>query len=141
VDRVLASTIPGRFSDTDASGDGGYNHRIYATTTKDWQTFSPSRLWFDRVQLHRCHHRAGRQTLGDVFKDERKTPLVKRLRLAFADSPRGPWKNVSEPFTGDWVEGPSVARIGPEWLIYSTTTPSLSTTAPCAPPTGERSKT
>jgi len=42
-----ASTIPGRFSDTDASGDGGYNHRIYATTTKDWQTFSPSRLWFD----------------------------------------------------------------------------------------------
>jgi hypothetical protein len=25
---------------------------------------------------------------------------------------------VSEPFTGDWVEGPSVARIGPEWWIY-----------------------
>jgi hypothetical protein len=42
-----ASTIPGRFAEGDASGDGGYNHRIYATTTKDWQTFSLSRLWFD----------------------------------------------------------------------------------------------
>jgi len=53
-----------------------------------------------------------------VFKDERKTPQVKRLRLAFADSPRGPWRDVTEPFSGDWVEGPSVARIGDEWWIY-----------------------
>jgi hypothetical protein len=53
-----ASTIPGRFRGTDASGDTDYNHRIYATTTKDWQTFSPSRLWFDPGG-------AGRQTLGD----------------------------------------------------------------------------
>ena len=53
-----------------------------------------------------------------VFKDERKSPQVKKLRLAFADGPAGPWKDVSEPFTGDWVEGPTVAQIGSEWWIY-----------------------
>ena len=30
-----ATTIPGRFPDTEGAGDTGYNHRIYATTTKD----------------------------------------------------------------------------------------------------------
>jgi len=49
------------------------------------------------LQLHRCHRDASRQTLVMVFKDERKTPLVKRLRLAFADSPRGPWKTSASP--------------------------------------------
>ena len=53
-----------------------------------------------------------------IFKDERKTPLQKRLRLAFADSPAGPWRDVTEPFTRDWVEGPSAVRIGREWWIY-----------------------
>jgi len=40
---------PARFGllpETDASGDKGYNHRIYAMTAKDWRTFSASRLWF-----------------------------------------------------------------------------------------------
>jgi len=43
---------------------------------------------------------------------------MKRLQLAFADSPRGPWRDVTEPFTGDWVEGPSVAQIGRQCWIY-----------------------
>src|SRR5437867_4207647 len=48
----------------------------------------------------------------------RSQPLQKRLRLAFTDSPAGPWRDVTEPFTRDWVEGRSVARIGGEWWIY-----------------------
>ena len=42
-----ATTIPGRFPDTEGTGDTGYNHRIYSTTTKDFQSFTPARLWFD----------------------------------------------------------------------------------------------
>jgi len=53
-----------------------------------------------------------------IFKDERKDPLQKKLRLAFADSPAGPWKNVTEPFTGDWVEGPTAIQIDHWWYIY-----------------------
>ena len=42
-----ASTILGRFAGTEGTGDTGYNHRIYATTTIDWQTFTPAESWFD----------------------------------------------------------------------------------------------
>lgn len=114
-----STTIPGRFPDTEGTGDDGYNHRLYAMTTRDWQTFSAPRLWFDPgfncidATLARD---GGRWIM--VFKDERKNPLQKRLRLAFSDSPAGPWTGVTEPFTSDWVEGPSAIRIGDEWWIY-----------------------
>ena len=39
---VWASTIPGRFAQTAGSSEEKYNHRIYATTTKDWAAFTPS---------------------------------------------------------------------------------------------------
>ena len=114
-----ATTIPGRFPDTEGTGDSGYNHRIYATTTRDFQSFTPARLWFDPGfnSIDATVVPDGKRWIL-VFKDERKNPQVKRLRLAFADSPRGPWKDVSEPFSGDWVEGPSVAKICGEWWIY-----------------------
>ena len=36
-----ASTIPGRFPATAGSSEEDYNHRMYATTTKDFVTFTP----------------------------------------------------------------------------------------------------
>ena len=74
---------------------------------QDFQSFAPAKLWFDpgfnSIDSTLVHD--GKHWIM-IFKDERKTPLMKRLRLAFADSPRGPWKDVTEPFSGDWVEGP-----------------------------------
>ena len=32
-----STTIPGRFPDSDSTGDNGYNHRIYYTTTEDFR--------------------------------------------------------------------------------------------------------
>ena len=40
------------------------------------------------------------------------------LRVAFAGSPLGPWKNVSEPFTQKFTEGPCALKVGDDWLIY-----------------------
>lgn len=118
-----ATTIPGRFPDTENSGDGGYDHRLYSVTTKDWKTFTKPRLYFNPgfnsidstvVQVQP----SGPKSWVMVFKDERKEPLQKRLRVAWASSPQGPWSEVSEPFSRDWVEGPSVVKIGSEWWIY-----------------------
>jgi len=114
-----SSTIPGKFPDTEGTGDAGNNHRVYAFTTKDFRTFTAPRLWFDPG--FNCIDSTLIQTDGKwvmVFKDERKNPLQKRLRLATAASPLGPWSGVTEPFTGDWIEGPSVLNVGSEWLIY-----------------------
>lgn len=114
-----ASTIPGLFPDTEGAGDNGNNHRIYAMRTGDFHTFAKPELWFDpgfncidSTVLH-----TGQRWLM-VFKDERKNPLQKRLRMAWADAAAGPWKDVSEPFTMDWIEGPSVVQAGPDWLVY-----------------------
>ena len=94
-------------------------HRIYAMTTRDWSTFSPAKLWFDPgfscIDATLVHD--GKRWIM-VFKDEREEPVKKNLRLAFANSPTGPWTSVTEPFTDSWVEGPTVAKIEKDWMIY-----------------------
>ena len=42
-----STTIPGRFPDTEKAGDSGYNHRIYSVTTRDFITFSETKLFYD----------------------------------------------------------------------------------------------
>jgi sucrose-6-phosphate hydrolase SacC (GH32 family) len=42
-----ASTIPGRFPETDSSGDNGYNHRMYYVTTRDFQEFSEAKPLYE----------------------------------------------------------------------------------------------
>ena len=114
-----SSTIPGRFPETDDTGDDGYNHRIYATTTRDFVHFAPTRLFFDpgfNVIDATLLEVPGGYLL--VFKDERLKPLQKRLRYAFAADPQGPFGPVSEPISIDWAEGPSAIRMCNEYLIY-----------------------
>lgn len=114
-----SSTIPGRFPETDQTGDDGYNHRFYCATTTDFQDFTGSRLLYDPVfnAIDATLLRAeGKFYL--IFKDERKQPLKKNLRYAVANQPEGPYGQPSEPFTGDWVEGPSAIKIGDQYLVY-----------------------
>lgn len=114
-----SSTIPGRFPQTDETGDSGYNHRIYALTTPDFQTFSKARLFFDpgfNVIDATMLQAGGKFYL--FFKDERKNPVKKNLRYAVADKPDGPFGPPSQPFTGDWVEGPSAIKINGWYIVY-----------------------
>ncbi|HBY63167.1 MAG TPA: glycosyl hydrolase, partial [Solibacterales bacterium] len=85
-----ASTIPGRFPAEGESGGRGYNHRLYAMTTRDWVSFSEAKLWFDPGfnAIDSTLVRDGKRWVM-VFKDERESPVQKRLRLAFADSAAG----------------------------------------------------
>lgn len=114
-----ATTIPGRFPDTEQTGDSGYNHRLYSITTKDWKTFTPAKLFFDPGfnAIDSTIVRDGKRWVM-IFKDERKNPLVKALKTATANSPAGPWRELSEPFTPAWNEGPTAIRIDEYWWIY-----------------------
>lgn len=114
-----ATTIPGRFPDTEGTGDSGYNHRIYSMTTKDWKSYSAAKVFFDPgySTIDSTIVKDGQRWVM-VFKDERKNPLVKALKVAFADSPEGPWTGVSEAFSKAWSEGPTAVKIGKEWWIY-----------------------
>ena len=114
-----ASTIPGRFPETDPSGEEGLNHRIYCTTTRDFLGFTPTRLFYNpgfsvidatMVRANGRHHL--------ILKDETLKPLRKHLRVATGDSPEGPFTELSDPFTPSWVEGPTVLRIGARYIVY-----------------------
>lgn len=114
-----ATTIPGRFPETDHQGDSQYNHRMYSTTTKDFRSFTPTRLFYDpgfNVIDATILRAEGRYYL--IVKDETRNPVRKHLRIASGDRLQGPFTDLSPPFTKDWVEGPSALRIGDDYVVY-----------------------
>ncbi|MEO6005920.1 MAG: glycoside hydrolase N-terminal domain-containing protein [Opitutus sp.] len=114
-----ASTIPGKFPATAGASEDDLNHRIYATTTKDWQSFTPTRLFLDpgfSVIDATLFQDAGQFHL--IVKDETKTPPKKHLRIASANDAEGPFREFAPPFTRDWVEGPTAFKVGADTLVY-----------------------
>lgn len=117
-----ASTIPGKFTETEHGGKNDNNHRIYATTTSDFGTFTPTKLFFD----------PGFNTIDStilpfngksvmIFKDESKHPAaMKNLRIAISSEAAGPYQVEKEPVNppGSWVEGPSTLKVGDEVILY-----------------------
>ena len=114
-----SSTIPGRFPDSDQTGDDGYNHRVYYTTTADFKEFAPSRLLYNPgFNIIDATLLKVDQKYYLIFKDERKNPVKKNLRYAVGETAEGPFGTPSAPFTTDWVEGPSALKVGAEYLVY-----------------------
>lgn len=114
-----ASTVPGKFLETKGSGDNDYNHRMYCVTTKDFRTFSPTRLFYDggfNVIDATILPAAGKFYL--VVKDETKIPVKKHLRLAMSLSAAGPYGPAGDEFTASWVEGPSAIFWQGEFVVY-----------------------
>jgi hypothetical protein len=119
-----SSTIPGRFRETEppegAQSDNRLNHRIYATTTRDFATYTPTRLLYDggfNVIDGTIIDLGTRVAM--IVKDETRWPSPrKHLRMAFADRPDGPWSEAGPAFTADWVEGPTALAVGDTWFVY-----------------------
>lgn len=116
-----ASTIPGRFPETAGASEDDLNHRMYFTTTKDFKTFAPTRLFynpgFSVIDATFVMTNAGPRL---IIKDETRNPPKKYLQIAEAESLQGPFKNLSAPFTPDklWVEGPTALKIGEDYILY-----------------------
>lgn len=115
-----ATTIPGRFTETLGQGDGENNHRMYYTATKDFATFSETRLFYDPGfnVIDATIVRAGTRYVM-FLKNETLKPEEKNLRMATASSPEGPWSAASPKITGDyWAEGPSAVDWQGYWYVY-----------------------
>ena len=113
---IWASCIPGRF-DKGMEEDSN-NHRMYYTTTKDFQSFSNAKLFLDpgfsvidAVIVKRAEY-----DYVLVLKDN--TRPERDIKVAFSSSVLGPWQNVSKAFTDNFTEGPSVMKVKDDWLIY-----------------------
>jgi hypothetical protein len=112
---IWASTIPGRFPDHLEPNEN--NQRMYYTTTRDFQTFEPTKLFYEPgFSVIDCTIVPYGDEYVLVLKDN--TRPQRNLRVAFGDSPLGPWRDVSTPFTQNFTEGPTVLNIGEEWIVY-----------------------
>jgi alpha-L-fucosidase len=110
-----ASTIPGRFPDY--LEERNNNHRMYYTTTRDFKSFTPTKLFLEPdFSVIDCQilKDDGRYVL--LLKDN--TRPHRNIRVAFGDSPLGPWRDISEHLTAHLTEGPSALKIGEDWFIY-----------------------
>jgi len=111
-----ASTIPFKFEK--GIEEENNNHRMYYVTTKDFKTFSETRLFLDPgfsvIDCVIVKRNPSDYVL--VLKDN--TRPNRNIKVAFGKTPTGPWENVSEPFTASFTEGPTVVRIENQYLIY-----------------------
>ena len=113
---IWASCVPGRFPDYQEEHLN--NHRLYYTTTKDFKTFSKTQLFYDPdfSDIDATLVKRGAKDYVMVVKDNSRP--MRNIKVAFAESPYGPWSKASEPFTESFTEGPSTARVGDWWYIY-----------------------
>lgn len=113
---VWASCIPYKFEK--GIEDEFNNHRLYYMTTKDFETFSETKLFYepgfsviDAIIVKRAP-----QDYVMVLKDN--TRPNRNLKISFSESPEGPWGPASEPFTEEFVEGPSAVKLNDGYWIY-----------------------
>ncbi|HER09895.1 MAG TPA: glycosyl hydrolase [Bacteroides sp.] len=115
-----STTIPGRFPETDTIDPNGLNHRMYYVTTKDFESFSETELFYDRgfnVIDGTLHLDNGTYIL--FLKDETPSPVEKNIRIATGSNLTGGYSKPSEPITGDyWAEGPTAMKIDGTWIVY-----------------------
>jgi beta-xylosidase len=122
-----SSTVPGRFPVPDETErkdrtNPPRNHRLYSTTTRDFATFTPTRV----------HYEPGFNVIDETMvpdgagwvmfvKNETEIPAAaKYVFLVRAPSPDGPWGPPSSPLSpaGVWAEGPTAIKIGGWWHVY-----------------------
>jgi hypothetical protein len=116
-----ATTLPEKFKETEKSADKGWNHRMYCTTTKDFKSYTKTRLFYNpgfnvidsTITPYKDHYIM-------VTKDETRYPPAKNLHIATSDKVTGTWKKISDPFTpkGLWVEGATVLKVEEYYYVY-----------------------
>ncbi len=113
---IWASCIPGRF-ERGIENDSN-NHRMYYTITKDFELFDKTQLFCDPGFSVIDAVIVKRATNDYVLVLKDNTRPERDIKVAFSNTPVGPWKNVSKAFSDNFTEGPSVVHLKNEWLIY-----------------------
>jgi sialate O-acetylesterase len=118
-----SSTVPGMFSDiltAEGKYEKGMNHRQFYVTTKDFETFSETLVFFDpgfSVIDGTILEKSGTYYL--FVKNENSAPAEKNIRVTSHNQPHGFPVSVSAPITGDyWAEGPSALQVGKQVYVY-----------------------
>jgi beta-galactosidase len=117
-----ATTIPGRHSDVASSeSEKGLNHRMYCTTTADFKSFSPTKMFYNPdFSTIDATILPENNKFYMFLKNENSNPPEKNIRITIADRASGPYPlKVSQPITGKyWAEGPTCLEVGEYVYVY-----------------------
>jgi hypothetical protein len=115
-----STTIPGRFPETEDFKASKYNHRIYCTITKDFNSFSETSLFYDNgFNVIDATIVKDKKKYIMFVKDETNTPPQKNIRITTSVDLYGPYSITSAPITGQyWAEGPTAIKINNSWIVY-----------------------
>ena len=114
-----ATTIKGKYP-ADPTVENGYNHRMYYVLTKDFNSFSKTKLLYDKGfnVIDATIVPDGKQFVL-FLKDETRNPVQKNIKIATSKKLSKGYSNASAPITGDyWAEGPTTLRINGTWIVY-----------------------
>ncbi|NLO69985.1 MAG: glycoside hydrolase family 43 protein [Porphyromonadaceae bacterium] len=113
---VWASTVPFRFEK--GIEEENNNHRLYYVSTKDFETFSETKLYLDPnfSVIDAVIVKRAPKDYVLVLKDN--TRPNRNLKISFGNFPTDKFDTVSAPFTEEFVEGPTVTKVGDDYLIY-----------------------
>lgn len=113
-----SSAVTNRFRETLGRSGPLSNQRIFATTTRDFEQFTTTRLFYDPgfglIDATLIAAAAGGYHL--IFKEESETSR-RALRQAVGMNPFGPFGEASPPFSPSGVEGPSIYRVGNDYVV------------------------
>ncbi len=114
-----ATTIAGKYT-TDTAIEKGYNHRLYYVLTKDFKTFSKTRLLYDKGfnVIDATIVPYGKKYIM-FLKDETRLPVQKNIKIATSTHLTTGYTAPTAPITGNyWAEGPTVLKKGNTWIVY-----------------------
>ena len=118
-----SSTIMDKFPETANSTKNGKrtNHRIYSTTTKDFKSFSETKLFYEPGfnVIDGSIKRNGDKYIMFI-KNETEIPVAeKNISVVYSNEINGPYNKSAKTITGEyWAEGPTALKIKDLWYLY-----------------------
>ena len=116
-----ATTINNRFPQKDTAAESKYNHRMYYTTTKDFKTFTKTKLFYEPgfsvIDASIVKNKKKQYLM--FLKNETRWPEEKNIRVATTKRLKKKFGAPSAPITGKyWAEGPTALKLGNQWIVY-----------------------
>jgi hypothetical protein len=120
---VWASTIPGVFQSTEGRANNNFNHRFYVTTTRDFENFTATKLFYDPgFPCIDAFILPANNRFYLIFKNETDNPFPqKNLWMATGYDVAGPYGTLTGAIKTNPpspVESPTVIKIGTNYILY-----------------------
>lgn len=115
-----ASTVSDKFSETSNQAEDSWNHRIYYTTTFDFEVFTETKIFVEPGfnVIDATISQIGSEYFM-IIKDETLLPEAKKsLHILFSNDLYNWDVTISEPISKNWVEGPTISKIEDDWVVY-----------------------